>query len=204
MQQHDRARYFKAHHSDRRDFREERKAQDKKGRGWERPWFHLVTQRFTLQGGTDQPGGKEVHRCGFSVFISFYHLQCWLSQHMVADTQEISSIPGKAPSLKARAWGWKEGPRGLGLTTSLSLRSKIFLPESNSHHPSKWTSLNLISPLSKSQIHMFNCLPATIAMSQQPSHFKNQTNSPQKNPLNLLQYTCPFPVFQMPSIQPEE
>ena len=105
---------------------------------------------------------------------------------MVADTQEISSIPGKAPSLKARAWAWQEGPRGLGLTKSLSLRSKIFLPESNSHHPSKWTSLNLISPLSKSQTHMFNCLPATIVMSQQPSHFKKQTPPPpKKNPLTF-------------------
>lgn len=75
MKQNDRARYFKAHHSETRDFGEERKAQDKKGRGQERPWFYLVTQRLTLKGGTYEPGRQAssqiAEMCGFSVSMPF-------------------------------------------------------------------------------------------------------------------------------------
>ena len=132
----------------------------KKGGGGRDPDSVLLLRDSPCKVGSISLEGKEVHRLWRGV-DSLYLSPFIISRVDSANTwwrMEISSIPGKAPSLKVRAWEWQEGPRGLGLPTSLSLRSKIFLPESNSHHPSKRTSLNLISPLSKSQTHMFNCL----------------------------------------------
>lgn len=111
------ARYFKAHHSDMRDFVEEKKAQDQKGREQESPWFHLLLRDSPWRVWPASLEGKRVYRllrCVVSLRLCpFYYPWCWLSQHVVEATQEMSSPdagrhrlwkPGQGGSKRAAGW----------------------------------------------------------------------------------------------------